>query len=156
MINLSGPIRDESLTPDRVTTPEDMAEFRSAADMMVRAATAPIPYQSPRLTATGPTGATGGTGRDADAHGSDIARAAIGQQSRRLGYRQSIPYLDRSTFRCDHFCQLYARARVMGSYPEIVAKPQYLRDRNALQRRRCASAIRARPAFVLGPAVIPP
>jgi hypothetical protein len=28
-----------------------MAEFRSAADMMVRAATAPIPYQSPRLTA---------------------------------------------------------------------------------------------------------
>src|SRR5258707_14478598 len=27
-----GPIRDESLTPDRVTTPEDMAEFRSAAD----------------------------------------------------------------------------------------------------------------------------
>jgi hypothetical protein len=51
VINLSGPIRDESLTPDRVTTPEDMAEFRSAADMMVRAATAPIPYQSPRLTA---------------------------------------------------------------------------------------------------------
>ena len=54
------------------------------------------------------------------------------------------------------FCQLYARARVMGSYPEIVAKPQYLRDRNALQRRRCASAIRARPAFVLGPVDIPP
>src|SRR5262249_52471535 len=32
VINLSGPIHDESLTPDRVTTPEDMAEFRSAAD----------------------------------------------------------------------------------------------------------------------------
>jgi hypothetical protein len=31
-----------------------MAEFRSAADMMVRAATAPIPYQSPRLTAIAP------------------------------------------------------------------------------------------------------
>ena len=28
--------------------------------------------------------------------------------------------------------------------------------RNALQRRRCASAIRARPAFVLGPVDIPP
>jgi len=51
VINLSGPIRDESLTTDRVTTSEDMAEFRSAADMMVRAATALIPYQSPRLTA---------------------------------------------------------------------------------------------------------
>jgi len=25
VINLNGPIRDESLTPDRVTTPEDMA-----------------------------------------------------------------------------------------------------------------------------------
>src|ERR1700757_537912 len=46
-----------------------------------------------------------------------------------------------------------ACARVMGSYPEIVVKPQYLRDRNALQRRRCASA---RPAFVLGPVDIPP
>jgi hypothetical protein len=51
VINLSGPIRDESLTPDRVTTPEDMAEFRRAADMVVRAATALIPYQLPRLTA---------------------------------------------------------------------------------------------------------
>jgi hypothetical protein len=41
------------------------------------------------------------------------------------------------------------RARVMGYYsePESLA----LRDRNAFQRRRCASAIRARPAFVLGP-----
>jgi hypothetical protein len=37
----------------------------------------------------------------------------------------------------------------MGYYsePESLA----LRDRNAFQRRRCASAIRARPAFVLGP-----
>jgi hypothetical protein len=31
-----------------------MAEFRSAADMVVRAATALIPYQSPRLTAIAP------------------------------------------------------------------------------------------------------
>jgi len=30
------------------------------------------------------------------------------------------------------------------------------RDRNAFHRRRCASAIRARPAFVLGPVDIPP
>ena len=51
MINLSGPIHDESLTPDRDTTPEDMAEFRSAADMVVRAATTLITYHSPRLTA---------------------------------------------------------------------------------------------------------
>ena len=42
MINLSGPIRDESLTPDRVTTLEDMAEFRRTANMVVRAATALI------------------------------------------------------------------------------------------------------------------
>src|SRR4029077_17478929 len=40
VINLSGPISDESLTPDRVTTLEDMAEFRRTADMVVRAATA--------------------------------------------------------------------------------------------------------------------
>jgi hypothetical protein len=42
------------------------------------------------------------------------------------------------------------RARVMGYYsePESLA----LRD----QRRRCASAIRARPAFVLGPVDSPP
>jgi hypothetical protein len=41
------------------------------------------------------------------------------------------------------------RARVMGYYsePESLA----VRDRNAFQRRRCASAMRARPAFVLGP-----
>src|SRR5262249_29732337 len=52
VINLSGPIHDESLTPDRVTTPEDMAGFRRAAHMVVRAATALIPYQSPRLTNT--------------------------------------------------------------------------------------------------------
>src|SRR5258708_17913626 len=52
------------------------------------------------------------------------------------------------------FCQLYARARVMGSYPEIVAKPNMCVTEN--QRRRCASAIRARPAFVLGPVDSPP
>src|SRR6266851_4704793 len=50
--------------------------------------------------------------------------------------------------------QLYARARVMGSYPEIVAKPNICVTEN--QRRRCASAIRARPAFVLGPVDSPP
>jgi hypothetical protein len=46
--------------------------------------------------------------------------------------------------RCDH----YARARVMGYYsePESLA----LRDRNAFQTQSLASAIRARPAFVLG------
>jgi len=46
------------------------------------------------------------------------------------------------------------RVRVMGSYPEIVAKPNICVTEN--QRRRCASAIRARPAFVLGPVDIPP
>jgi hypothetical protein len=47
-----------------------------------------------------------------------------------------------------------ARVRVMGYYsePESLA----LRDRNSFQRRRCASAIRARPAFVLGPVDSPP
>src|SRR5215471_6905640 len=51
VINLSGPIRDESLTTDRGTTAEDMAEFRSAADMVVRVETALILYQSPRAEA---------------------------------------------------------------------------------------------------------
>src|SRR5215468_1346162 len=51
VINLSGPIRDESLTFDRVTAPEEMAEIGSAADMVARAATTLIPYHSPRLTA---------------------------------------------------------------------------------------------------------
>ncbi len=51
-------------------------------------------------------------------------------------------------------CDMYARARVMGSYPEIVAKPNICVTEN--QRRRCASAIRARPGFVLGPVDIPP
>jgi DNA-binding response OmpR family regulator len=37
-------------------------------------------------------------------------------------------------------------AGTMGSYPEIVAKPQYLRDRNALQRRRCGAAYPAPPS----------
>src|SRR6266436_6050609 len=43
-----------------------------------------------------------------------------------------------------------------GVLPRNRGKAQYLRDRNALQRRRWASAIWARPAFVLGPADIPP
>jgi hypothetical protein len=45
---------------------------------------------------------------------------------------------------------MYARARVMGSYSESEKASQHR------QRRRCASAIRARPAFVLGPVDIPP
>ena len=47
-----------------------------------------------------------------------------------------------------------ARARVMGCYSE--SEKALGRDRNAFHRRRCASAIRARPAFVLGPVDIPP
>jgi hypothetical protein len=35
-----------------------------------------------------------------------------------------------------------------GVLPRNRGKAQYLRDRNALQRRRCASAIRARPAWI--------
>src|SRR5262245_18371400 len=54
VITLSAPIHDESLTFDWVTTPDEMAEIGSAADMEVRAATALIPYQSPRLTAIAP------------------------------------------------------------------------------------------------------
>jgi hypothetical protein len=48
----------------------------------------------------------------------------------------------------------YARVRVMGCYSE--SEKALGRDRKAFQRRRCASAIRARPAFVLGPVDIPP
>jgi hypothetical protein len=49
LMDFYAPVRDEN--GKLVITPEDMAEFRSAADMVVRAATALIPYQSPRLTA---------------------------------------------------------------------------------------------------------
>src|SRR5262249_55517084 len=67
VINPSGPIRDESLTPNRVTTPEDMAEFRSAADMVVRAGGALA--QSP-LREKGPAG-FGGAGT--------LTRQAVGR-----------------------------------------------------------------------------
>jgi hypothetical protein len=50
--------------------------------------------------------------------------------------------------------QQYARARVMGCYSETEEALGH--DRKAFQRRRCASAIRARLAFVLGPVDIPP
>jgi hypothetical protein len=52
------------------------------------------------------------------------------------------------------FRHQYARVRVMGCYSE--SEKALGRDRKAFQRRRCASAIRARPAFVLGPVDIPP
>jgi hypothetical protein len=52
------------------------------------------------------------------------------------------------------FRHQYAPVRVMGCYSE--SGKALWRDRKAFQRRRCASAIRARPAFVLGPVDIPP
>jgi hypothetical protein len=72
-----------------------------------------------------------------------------------LGEQMTGRLHDLTDFRLDGRIQYArARARVMGCYSET--EKALGRDRNAFHRRRCASAIRARPAFVLGPVDIPP